>query len=85
MKIGVIFGVLVAILLFSGIAKTYAQQNRSWEIWSQSTGSYGFGSGWNTGTAKLYKVQDGTCAIYVGIIPNEHDDSIALTTGQGCK
>jgi hypothetical protein len=58
---------------------------KSWLIWKQPDNS-GSTESFN-GQVYLYKIQDGSCSVYVGY--SNHGaysgDDVSVSTGQGCK
>lgn len=69
---------LKKVLVIAAVLVAFAmgQSTQSWKIWSMNNWSFG---------VNLYKVQDGTCSVYVLMSDNGRGgDNIALATGQGC-
>ena len=54
-----------------------AQSPQAWKLWE---GPKVF----SVEGPQLYKVQDGSCSVYVLVADNGHGENVAVATGQGC-
>lgn len=69
---------IAGIVLVAFVAGVAAQSTQSWKIWE---GPKVFA----IDGPMLYKVQDGSCSVYVLLADNGHGENVAVATGQGCK
>lgn len=81
--------IVLAVLIFIALAEAFhlsnkgvqAQSIQSWKIWEDHDDSLHDG---NSSSVTVYKIQDGSCSIYVAV-PTYPNNPSGIAMGQGCK